>query len=59
MSDASPQLVRSATSDTNNDAFNFLSKGAGVIVFELILKVREIAFSEATLADLSSSSTSV
>lgn len=31
-------LVQSATQDTN-DAFNFLSKGAGVIVFELILKL--------------------
>lgn len=31
-------LVQSATED-NNDAFNFLSQGAGKIVFELILKL--------------------
>jgi len=32
-------LVQSATSDANTDAFNFLSRGAGAIVFEAILKV--------------------
>lgn len=32
-------LVESATSDSSNDAFNFLSKGAGKIVFEVFLKL--------------------
>jgi chitin synthase len=34
-----PQLVESATSDSSNDAFNFLSQGAGKIVFEVFLKL--------------------
>ena len=33
------QLVESATADGTNDAFNFLSRGAGKIVFEVFLKL--------------------
>jgi len=36
---AQRQLVESATADTTNDAFNFLSRGAGKIVFEVFLKL--------------------
>ena len=33
------QLVESATAEGTNDAFNFLSRGAGKIVFEVFLKL--------------------
>lgn len=32
-------LVTSATADPKTDAFNFMSQGAGQIVFEVFLKV--------------------
>lgn len=38
------QLVSSATSDSDTDAFNFLSKGAGTDVFEVFLKVTHITY---------------
>jgi hypothetical protein len=43
------QLVTSATANVNTDAFNFLSKGAGKIVFEVFLKVKLHFFIGATL----------
>ena len=35
------QLVSSATKDSNNDAFHFVSLGAGQFVFEVFLKVSD------------------